>query len=524
MRRDLPAQGLFLAFLLGIAFLLGRLSAGPQLDDAYITYRYARNVAAGIGLVYNAGERVLATTTPLFALLLGGLGRLGLDIPTAGYALSVLSLGVAAFHLFRIGARSGRPGAGALAALLTISSADLVLTFGLESTFYLAILTGAIWAALAGRHTGAGVLFGLATLIRGDAILAGTVLVAHALVTNRRLPIRLLIAWGAVVLPWAVFAAWYFGSPLPSTLAAKVLQGQSSFWLLHFWSALPAVWMDWHVGSSPTFWLLIPLWLIGLAFAVLRDRTWLIWPAWGALYLGAYGLLNVPSYYWHYAPLVPVAAMLAGLGIDRLGAVAARLARRAPPEGDAAKMASERAAGSFSKDRGADEAFGGSAGLVPRGRLGSASTLRAVAVALLVTPLLVGQAQFLRRVLDLQPYPFYQTYRELGERLRADLPPDASLGTLEVGLVGFYSGRPMVDFAGLLQPEVARHVARDDFLWAIDAYEPDYVLWNPQRDRWLTGSTEFSTTYATVWTFPNAYLDPLVLSKRVAPNGPRRGP
>ncbi len=39
-------------------------------DDPYITYRYAHNLAAGKGFVYNPGEQVLSTTTPLFTLLL----------------------------------------------------------------------------------------------------------------------------------------------------------------------------------------------------------------------------------------------------------------------------------------------------------------------------------------------------------------------------------------------------------------------------------------------------------------------
>ncbi|MFQ5921958.1 MAG: hypothetical protein ACE5M4_03875, partial [Anaerolineales bacterium] len=52
-----------------------RLIPGPRtIDDAYITFRYARNLLDGHGLVYNPGEAVLGTTTPLFALLLSALG------------------------------------------------------------------------------------------------------------------------------------------------------------------------------------------------------------------------------------------------------------------------------------------------------------------------------------------------------------------------------------------------------------------------------------------------------------------
>src|SRR5204863_7384489 len=115
-------------------------------------------------------------------------------------------------------------------------SPDLILSFGLESTLYLAMVTAAILAFHARRPTLVGVLLGLATLIRGDAVLPGAILLGAWLLTRRSLPWRWLVAWAVVLLPWTVFGLWYFGSPLPSTLSAKVLQGQSSFWTLHFLS------------------------------------------------------------------------------------------------------------------------------------------------------------------------------------------------------------------------------------------------------------------------------------------------
>ncbi len=52
--------------------LAARLLTGPHvIDDAYITFRYARNLAEGLGLVYNPGEWVLGTTAPLWAILPG---------------------------------------------------------------------------------------------------------------------------------------------------------------------------------------------------------------------------------------------------------------------------------------------------------------------------------------------------------------------------------------------------------------------------------------------------------------------
>ena len=49
--------------LIPLAFGLAQPPA--HLDDAYITYRYARNLATGRGFVYNPGEAVMGTTAPL---------------------------------------------------------------------------------------------------------------------------------------------------------------------------------------------------------------------------------------------------------------------------------------------------------------------------------------------------------------------------------------------------------------------------------------------------------------------------
>ena len=51
--------------LLGIGIIYFLLSHHVY-DDPFITYRYAENLGEGLGFVYNPGERVLSTTTPLF--------------------------------------------------------------------------------------------------------------------------------------------------------------------------------------------------------------------------------------------------------------------------------------------------------------------------------------------------------------------------------------------------------------------------------------------------------------------------
>jgi len=70
-------------------------------DDAYITFRYAENLANGLGFVYNAGERLLGTTTPLFTLLLAGFNVIGIPVASAALFISLMASGLTAVILYR---------------------------------------------------------------------------------------------------------------------------------------------------------------------------------------------------------------------------------------------------------------------------------------------------------------------------------------------------------------------------------------------------------------------------------------
>jgi hypothetical protein len=72
-------------------------------------------------------------------------------------------------------------------------------------------------------------------------------------------------------------------------------------------------------------------------------------------------------------------------------------------------------------------------------------------------------------------------YREVGTWLQQNTAPEASVGTLEVGIIGFYSERRMIGFAGLIQPEVAQifSPARGyDYSawWAFHQFQPTYLV------------------------------------------------
>ena len=158
--------------------LAARLVPGPRtIDDAFITFRYARNLLAGEGFVYNPGERVLGTTTPLYTLLMAALALPfgGEQAPFLWLALGMNALADAAtcLLLWQIGKRLNSELAG-IATALVWAVAPYSVTFaigGLETSLYACLLTGAVWAYLSHRRMLTPLFASLALLTRPDALI-----------------------------------------------------------------------------------------------------------------------------------------------------------------------------------------------------------------------------------------------------------------------------------------------------------------------------------------------------------------
>ncbi len=432
--RWLPARWLLL--LTGMAGLLFVLFRDWAYDDPFITFRYAANLRSGTGFVYNPGLQVLSTTTPLYTLLLAALGFLWPDLPRLSVLVGAVSLGLGGLALYLLGRCWRTPTAGALAALLYPLSPLMVGTLGAETSFYVMWVLWALALYARGHHMGAAVSAGLATLTRGDGILVGGVLALAFLVEQRRVPWRPLGVFLLIILPWFLFAWGYFGSPFPATLAAKRFQAQmaiSDSFLEGF------VRMVANYARQPLYLPYGLLLVLGLGYAVVRARPWLLLVAWGSAYFVGYTLLGVSRYFWYYAPFTPVFLALVGLGVQALEAVGTRalpVLRRHP-------------------------------------------WWRWALAGLLLVPQLAGI-----RYLYRHPDPRVRIYRDVGRWLAEHTPPGARVGTLEVGIIGYYAQRPMVDFAGLIQPEVARQMGRDSTyedtaLWAVRTYRPEFLVLDP---------------------------------------------
>lgn len=223
-----PGRGLEIAaILLGAATvaLLWRFTA----DDAFIVHRYARNALAGMGVVFNAGERINALTSPLHFFVVLALAALHLDSETAYKVVSVALASSSLLWLSRQLAVPARSRATFLA--LTLASPPLLLwtVGGLETpllTAAVSVIVGLTWSGQSLSLSRQAALFALAAgvfLTRFDAILLVGPCVVAVLGRHRRGGWTWALAAGAaaVSLAWLAFSHVYFGDVLPTSFYVK---------------------------------------------------------------------------------------------------------------------------------------------------------------------------------------------------------------------------------------------------------------------------------------------------------------
>ncbi len=199
-------------------------------DDAYISYRYARNLASGDGLVFNPGERVEGYSNLLYVLLLAPIVAVARDAAILPAAI-VLNAGcaVAALVLFhrRLRQRDGSRGALLALALFAAWPALWLWTASGMETPLILLLQVALWREVtrddpAPRARALVAVIVLLVLARADGFVGAGIAVAFLATRGDR---RLRAAGLALVVTMAALIAFrlaYYGHPLPNTYYAKV--------------------------------------------------------------------------------------------------------------------------------------------------------------------------------------------------------------------------------------------------------------------------------------------------------------
>jgi hypothetical protein len=422
-------------------------------DDAFITYRYAQNLRDSLGLVYNPGEWVLGTTTPFFALLLGGIGLFVEDIALLGHWWAVVSWIAVAWGALAVLWQGNRRWAGIIACLLLAMLPILYATIGMETALLVALMLWTAWSWGNGRFLLTILLAAALILTRQDSALWLLLLGLESWRRSRTFPWREGVGVVLLTLPWFLFAWWRYGSPIPNSAQAKI--GQQT--------AMPVTMPPFYEGLWQSFGQDLPVWMLVvllfsllLGLGVILKRAHQLWwlPVWTIAYTAVYTLLGVVSFTWYFVPPVTVLVMITAVGLGSL--------------------------------------LGDDKWRLPQSRF-----------SLLQNPVwLKGTGVILALLLiSYQTLALWQQkdwgsrnhrYHAIGQWFAENTLPDASVATIEIGMIGYHSQRPIVDTMGLVSPGMTDHQSGwgETLVYALNTYQPDYALalpdtaWDGIIERW----------------------------------------
>ena len=462
-----------------------RIDTGICLEDALITYRYAENLALGNGFVFNPGERVLGTTTPLFTLMLAASGLLfGIEhIPLASNLLSAIFGQLTGLLTFATLRRLGFSAAVcASAAALFLFQPDVVVaaTGGMETMLVVALMAGSFYALSAHRNGAAVVLCALLVLARIDGILWAAIVMLLVCWERPGSTHRYALLFCGAVAPWALFAQLYFGSVLPHSMLAKLAIGNPGEPLGEFDTL--AAHMRWFAGAAGiqtrpiargTDSMIV---LVATAMLVLAGVASILKkpyrPALLAVALfppflcAAYFVGRTPRIFpWYLVPPLWCVSTLMVIGAVHVWAAVRDRSR-----------------------------------LRRIGRL----ALGVYVGSLLLMLLLHLTSAGLRELAHQERMQDYEDglRRRVGEWLATNTPEGATVATEATGYQGYYSKRRIIDLAGLTSREVlsaareSRGNSAATFYQVLKRTRPDYIVlrsFEVDRNRAFHGGQLFQT-------------------------------
>lgn len=423
-------------------------------DDTFIHLQYAKHLAAGQGFVFNHGEHVYGSTSPLWVALIADGIALGLDGLWTARALGMLATLWSVLLFFQLMRRNLRmPELRALATITwaghawmarwSLSGMETPLAVALVLAGFVAFTEGKQWGS---RPVRTGALWALAALTRPEAVFLLVLWAVFLVVdTDSREGVRRLIA-GA--LPpvliyggWLLFARLYFGTFWPNTLSAKVAGGTG--WTYLFETFMRQVKI---VGATDAA-------LAGAMVAAMAFGGTRLWPkrfqaqrllpwVWVGIVPVLYVMRGVPVLSRYLVPLMPVLAWLSWRAVERWWA--------------------------------GEEP-------VPELRRGAALLGVGLASLALVQNLLVFNNVVMPQVTSFSA-GLRQSLVPWGEWFDQHTKPTATIAAPDIGALGYFSERRVVDLAGLVTPAMVPLLEKEqpedlvaNFSFAAVA-RPDYLV------------------------------------------------
>jgi hypothetical protein len=481
--RKLLVYGLLAGLLVGVyagaAAASGR--SGYPLDDAWIHQTYARNWAETGQLAYVVGLPSAGSTAPLWTLLLSVAYRLRIDPYLWSMLCGAITLAISAWLLSRLADRllPARSAVSWLVGLACVVEWHLVwaAASGMETLLFIAFalaLIDRVWANASGWIIG--VVGGMLILTRPEGLLLFGLALLVMLVRSGRsgliVVFKAVVAFVIVLAPGAYFNLQAGGSIFPNTFYAKQseygeLMSSLPKWLISIGNMLIA-------PFAGGLLLLIPgviMWVIQNRRDVKQRARWMWWLplVWMFAHVAVYAL-RLPVSYQHgryLLPIIPIILLYGVVGtallIDwlttRSATLLARVLRRVYVIAIIVLFAL----------------------YIPIGAMAFATDVAIISGEMVVV------AQWLDR----------------------NTPPDAIIAAHDIGAIGYFTRRPILDLAGLISPEVIPFIRDEAKLgeWMQTKgahYFVTFPGWYPQlKTRWpqvFAGNSALSPEHMTVYT------------------------
>jgi hypothetical protein len=398
---------------------------GVRRDDAFISYRYAQNLANGVGLVFNPGERVMASTSAghvlLAAIVHGVVGDALLPsfmsaLGCIGWTAQALAIGVLLQRALPLAV------AWLIALAVALGAGRAEEHVCLETTIAAALLCWALCAGVYRRWMWTAALCALAGLFRPDMYVAAVLLGGLCLWEARAKAVKPMLLFVALALPWYLFAQAYFGKLLPQSASAKFQRrqlGEYALWELRQNGALGLPFA--HPIAVDVAACVLSV--LGAVVLVRRDRRLWVVPAWLLLHNAAYLWLRPFTHAWH---LYPVAALSAVLMLVALAAGVAAL---------------------------------------PWPRVASLALVPVAAFALVYG---YRAAEFARTHEHGKWHGSRDhVYRDTARYLRKHARPRDVVASVEVGTIAYYTDLRMYDWGGLVTPDAVFRPTEPRLNWAV---------------------------------------------------------
>ena len=384
-----------------------------MVDDAYIHLTFAQNLVNGYGFSFNPNEPTFGVTAPLWTMLLYLLGSIFQPTPLLAKCLSIFFGVLTIPILYQLCRKLSLRNNYALSVAILWSVNIWHIRWaasGMETSLALLLLLLGFSAHIS-RRWYTGLLFGLAVLTRPEVGVLVLVLIlelAYSRVWKKALVF--CMAFGVTILPWLIYAMQEFGTIYPNPALVKA-QSNSFIWSDFVYGFKRIILI---LGGAHTLEIILLIFGIGWLWRQKSElsRSWqpfyvilIIWMMFPAIFYLSRGVFITSRYMIIGIPPLVICAFLVLQSIKEYGI-----------------------------------------GVTINQHLKYLVVIMIAIQITLTTIITLPHAAAFQ--------PTIKALKELALELRESTPQGSSVAIGDVGVVGYYADRYLIDLEGLVSPQV----------------------------------------------------------------------